>query len=184
MTNEKSTANAYAIEHSAPRASNGSDVLTAISDTGEVSQTIADAIAKVAPVLLEGHQRQWALEDQCRMGKGNSADARIAELKRKIDDLNDRRIGLISSLDLIVSQEIPHDPSLSPTMLTIGQALDRVLVAAVRDVNVANVDTACLLRDQLEAWQTDVVSIGLGRRRPPRDPMRKHYLVGADDNNS
>jgi uncharacterized protein DUF4254 len=121
----------------------------------------------------------WELEDQAR---ATPEDDRLAALKRAIDERNQMRADLVSRIDLTIADALPADAAgAPPLMCSVGGALDRLTVAALRlgalhraaDPRVAAARQQ--LDDLLEAAATDWTDLQCGRRRLPQPGALKRY---------
>jgi hypothetical protein len=139
----------------------------------------AAEVAALADRLGEVNAELWALEDEAR---STDSDARLASVKRSIDDRNQRRADLVSQIDWALSTAIAaHFADVAPLTCSVGGALDRLTVAAlrVRTLLAAGDERAGFalrqLEDLLQAMDADWSDLRAGRRRLPQPGALKRY---------
>ncbi|MGH7484593.1 MAG: DUF4254 domain-containing protein [bacterium] len=138
--------------------------------------TLVAETTRITHELAENHSAQWDLEEQSH--KGNAPDSLLADLKRQIDILNQRRTRLIRALDqsfLAGAGSLGIDPVWP---LTLGQAIDALLIAAIKAARVGDAQRASAQRahDHLQAaihWAAEVLNGG-GVVLPPVSTVKSY----------
>lgn len=148
------------------------------SDSQECSISFVLGIARTLAGL---HQQQWNAEDTSRT-PGASAE-NVATSKRRIDELNARRVVLVEQIDTWAAGGI-HTQAEEASLHTetLGSVVDRLAIAWVRANNVSRTgdrERACLALRQLaelaDAYDDLVRDIGAGQRRLPTWKSLKTY---------
>ena len=142
----------------------------------------------LAALVVEQHAQNftlWHEEDKAR--EPDAADARIAQVKRNIDGLNQRRNDMITGIDIWLAENLLlefQNPELPWNSETLGSIIDRLSIASLkvfhmheqterRDVAEEHIKAcqqklARLLeqrRDLMTALQLFVDDIAAGRRQ-------------------
>jgi hypothetical protein len=96
---------------------------------------------------------QWHLEDECRARYDDSE--RLAELKRRIDDSNRRRVLCIDAIDERLVRELGDADGSSGAepvaLITPGNLLDRISILELKRCHAASRrDVVALVEEQLE----------------------------------
>ena len=92
-------------------------------------------------LVIEQHQKNfdlWHEEDKAR--EPGAADATIAQVKRNIDALNQRRNDLVTEIDIwLAEHELAnfHDDTLPWNSETIGSIIDRLSIASLKVYHMA-----------------------------------------------
>jgi hypothetical protein len=95
---------------------------------------LGDAIRRLG--LVNAHQ--WRLEDECR--ERYADDVALAELKRRIDASNARRVTTVDEIDRIIGERITPavvDASSPPALATPGDVIDRLSVLVLKHHHAA-----------------------------------------------
>jgi len=144
-----------------------------------LAPSCAAEIASLADRLGEVNAELWDLEDEAR---STDSDERLASVKRSIDDRNQRRADLVSQIDWALSSAIAaHFVDAAPLTCSVGGALDRLTVAALRlrTLRAAGDQRAVFalrqLEDLLQAMDADCSDLRAGRRRLPQPGALKRY---------
>jgi len=128
--------------------------------------------------LFKIHESQWELEDLCRDPKARLST--LGSLKHEIDRSNTQRVGVVRTVDALLDSRIVEPNSQTDLVcwpLTLGQALDQLVIAVVR-CERAEADSAmlCELRDHQIAAVEDLFGLLLeGRLVLPPASTVKHY---------
>lgn len=138
-------------------------------------------VLETARALADLHQQQWKAEDTSRT-PGTSAED-VAASKRRIDELNARRVSLVEQIDMWAAGEIHSQvEEASLHTETMGSVIDRLAIAWVRANNLTragNRERARLglrqLTELADAYDDLVRDIGAGQRRIPTWRPLKTY---------
>lgn len=130
--------------------------------------------------LAAHHQQQWEAEDASR---ATSSAEEVAASKRRIDDLNTRRVALVQRIDDWVAREIHGRAEASLHTETVGSVVDRLAIAWVRANSLINTTGArdlarAALRQLAEladAYDDLIRDVAAGRRRLPVWRPLKNY---------
>jgi Protein of unknown function (DUF4254) len=139
-------------------------------------------LTELISALARQHEAQWRLEDACRLAGATDTD--IASAKRQIDALNARRIEATERINACWAAGAPQ-PAAVPHTETLGQLLDRLVIAWVRVGMLAAaspVPQAKLVaaRAQLSelgaAYEAVIADVACGTRRFPQWQALKRYV--------
>jgi hypothetical protein len=139
-------------------------------------------VVGIAAALAAGHVQQWHAEDRNRAAQDAAEDAAVAEWKRMIDALNDRRVDLVEQINRWVAEAIPDQDTGALHTETIGSVIDRLAIAWVRARNTR----ACADRERAQravrqlaelgqAYDALITDVTAGRRRLPHWHILKTY---------
>jgi hypothetical protein len=136
---------------------------------GEYSAPSPCKLATSAAELAAHHLRQWAAEDESRNGDGPEA---VARSKRRIDQLNARRVEMVAVVDECVGQQVPAVADVPLHTETLGSVVDRLAIAWVR---------SCRLRDSSAAGGVELARMAvhqLGELACAYDDLVRDVLAG------
>lgn len=144
-------------------------------------------VLKVANDLVANHRQQWHAEDASRASTASAVD--VAATKRRIDELNARRVALVEQIDIWVARWVSGRADVPLHTETLGSVVDRLAIAWVRAdflVNAADLNDRArwALRQLVElagAYDDLVRDVAAGHRRLPVWRSLKTYLRTAND---
>lgn len=148
--------------------------------TGDLCVDRDDGILAAAGHLAATHQRQWVAEDACRLPGAPVEE--VGRLKRRIDELNARRTGLVEQIDIWAEERVRRSGDALLHTETLGSVIDRLAIAWVRAGSLDMAGDrlrARLARRQLaelaEAYDGLVREVAAGCRRLPAWRPLKTY---------
>lgn len=159
---------------------NCADVLAVLDGAPPENTVLHPSLPGLISTLALHHTAQWRLEDQCRLTA--APDRVIASAKRQIDGLNAKRTQTIERIDAVATY--PQDRSAIPHTETLGQILDRLVIAWVRVQMLAEAGAPvrpklararAQLRELGMAYDGVVADVASGIRRFPQWLTLKQY---------
>jgi len=135
----------------------------------------------IAHSLARNHEQQWSAEDLCR--SPTVGDDVLGRVKRRIDQLNGRRVELIDCVDVWVAAHLRQDERAARHTETYGMIVDRMAIGWVRVRQMSGHDRLPVAETQLaelaSAHDTLVADVEAGRRSLPRWRSLKFYRTPA-----
>ena len=146
-----------------------------------------DDLAGLVAHLGRINAHQWWLEDDCRDRYDD--DAAVADLKRRIDSSNLRRVATVDRIDAAVADRLgPGAPDAAPAAVTPGDVIDRLSVLVLKRHHASGRPTAegrvalaaaeARLADLVTAYDLLVESLASGALRYRAVPTAKLYGSG------
>ena len=141
---------------------------------------VGSAVLGMANALAAVHRQQWQAENDCRAA--TSPVELIAATKQLIDVFNDRRVGLVESIDRWAARQVPQRADATLHTETFGSVIDRLAIASIRATNLAGqgeAERARLAHEQLHelgtAYDSLLDDVLAGYRRVPAWRTLKTY---------
>jgi hypothetical protein len=145
-------------------------------------QAVVDEPLAAAWLLARNHEEQWSAEDVCRSPA--APDDVVGRVKRRIDQLNGRRVELIDRVDEWVAAHLEQDPIAVRHTETYGMVVDRMAIAWVRERRMSNHHWLPAARTQLAelaaAVDTLIADVEARRRSLPAWRSLKVYRSTAE----
>ncbi|WNV86677.1 DUF4254 domain-containing protein [Umezawaea sp. Da 62-37] len=176
VTTTTETPRSAAAQHPGVLAPSSADLL-AWCDTAATTPVMpASAFLRcLVGELAAGHREQWSAEDRSRCG----GPVEVAVAKRRIDELNARRVALVDRLNEHVAAYAPACRAGAALHTeTVGSVIDRLVIAVVRAQRVdrARAEIAATqLRELAAAYDGLLAEVAAGQRRLPGWTALKTY---------